>query len=87
MYEELTDAEYWKIADRKIARLRLSEDDMKKVRAWRSTSDRNVLQLWEIYDDVLTLRIRLEEPIRALREYTIPHPSYREPDDRTMFAL
>ena len=87
MYEELTDAEYWKIADRKIARLHLSEEDMEKVIAWRSTSDRNVLQLWEIYDDVLTLRIRLEEPIKALREYTIPHPSYRDPDERTMFAL
>lgn len=72
-----------------IARLRLSEEDMEKVRAWRSTSDRNVLQLWEIYDDILTLRIRLEEPIKALREYTIPHPSYRNPDDCTiqMFFL
>ena len=34
MYEELTDAEYWKIADQKIARLHLSEEDMEKVRAW-----------------------------------------------------
>ena len=69
MYEHLSDEQYWKIADRKISALRLKADDMRKVMAWRSTCDREQLRLWEIYDDVLLLRIKLEPKMQELKQY------------------
>ena len=69
MYEHLSDEQYWKIADRKISALRLKADDMQKVRAWRSTCDHEQLRLWEICDDVLLLRIKLEPKMQELKQY------------------
>ena len=69
MYEHLNDEQYWKIADRKISVLRLKPEDMQKVMAWRSTCDREQLRLWEIYDDVLLLRIKHEPKINELKQY------------------
>ncbi|NLA76947.1 MAG: hypothetical protein GX851_03820, partial [Clostridiales bacterium] len=69
MYEEMSEQEYWKSADRKIAALTLKPEHIEKVMAWRSMNDRNVLRLWEIYDDILLLRIQTEQQVAEVDSY------------------